>query len=101
MTLDYLLFDHSEGGDDTSLFEALATVGPEREAAVRAEIDAVLGWAARRFRGRRGPVEEGGDWDADLDERQEGPALRSFHLSITGSPAFAEAFIAEFGDAVN
>lgn len=101
MTLDYLLFDHSDGGDDSSLFEALATVGPEREAAVRAEIETVMDWAARRFRGRRSPVEEGGDWDADLEERQEGPALRSFRLSITGSAAFAEAFIAEFGGAVN
>ncbi|MBS0429203.1 MAG: hypothetical protein JSR41_18150 [Proteobacteria bacterium] len=101
MTLEYLVFDYSEGDDDTGLFDALAVVAPERAAAVQAEIDAVLDWAAR-FPGPRGPVEEGGAWEADLlvsDDRGTTPR-RSFTLSIGGVAAFCEAFRERFGDAV-
>ena len=101
MTLDYLVFDYSEGDDDTGLFEALASVAPERAAAVQAEIDAVLDWAAR-FPGPRGPVEEGGAWNADLQLSDEPgpPPRRSFTFSVGGVSAFCEAFRERFGEAV-
>ncbi len=101
MTLDYLVFDYSEGDDDTGLFDALASVAPGRAAAVQAEIDAVLDWAAR-FPGPRAPVEEGGAWDADLQLSDEmGPPPRcSFTFSIGGVRGFCEAFRERFGEAV-
>ena len=101
MSLEYLVFDYSEGDDDTGLFDAMATVAAGRAAAVQAEIDAVLDWAAR-FPGPRGPVEEGGAWDADLQvsEAQDTPPRRSFTFSIGGVAAFCEAFRERFGDAV-
>lgn len=89
--LEYLLFDYSEGDDDTGLFDALAAVPLARAAAVQAEVDAVLGWAEQHFGPARGPVEEGGDWEADLQVRDE-DGRRIFHLSLVGSPAFCRAF---------
>ena len=49
MNLQFLLFEHSEGGDDTGLFEAMAAVRPAQAAAVEAEIAAVLDWASAHF----------------------------------------------------
>lgn len=100
--MDYLLFDYSEGDDGTGLFEAMASVLPGRAAAVEAEIEQVLAWAEASFAGRRGPVEAGGEWDADLHVEDEGaPApRRTWTLSITGTPAFCEAFGERFPDAL-
>ena len=101
MPLSYLLFDFSEGDDDIGLFDAMATVPAARAAQVQAEVDAVLAWAST-FPGPRGPVEEGGAWEADAHDRPDAddPALRCFTLSISGCAAFCAAFLARFGDAV-
>ena len=97
MTLDYLLFDASEGDDGTALFDALASVLPENAAAVEAEIAAVLDWAEATFPGRRGAVEEGGEWDADLQVvPDDGGRRRSYALSISGTPTFGNAFREQF-----
>lgn len=102
MSLEYLLFDYSEGDDDTGLFDALAEVPLARATAVQAEVDTVLKWAEQHFGHTRGPVEEGGDWAADLQvQDEEGGAWRSFRLSLVGSPAFCEAFRDRFNSAVN
>ncbi|MDM0114721.1 hypothetical protein QTI66_21390 [Variovorax sp. J22R133] len=101
--LRWLEFDYSEGTDDTGVFDAMASVELKYAADVEAEIARVLNWASEDFAGRRGPVEEGGDWDSDLgviDEPGE-PPRRCFTLSISGTEAFCEAFREQFvGDAV-
>lgn len=103
MTLDYLLFDYSEGGDDTGLFDAMAAVLPAQAPMVQAEVDQVLAWAEAHFP-HRAPLEDGGDWDADLqctDEADGTGALRRvFSLSISGSSLFCQAFQTRFADAV-
>ena len=103
MTLDYLLFDYSEGGDDTGSFDAMAAVLPAQAPTVEAEIAQVLAWAEVHFPDHA-PVEDGGDWLADLqctDEADGSGALRRvFSLSISGSATFCQAFQAQFGDAV-
>ena len=102
MTLDYLLFDASEGDDETVLFDAMASVVPAHEAAVQAEIAAVLDWAEAAFPGRRAPVEEGGEWDADLQvEADDDGRRRSYALSISGSRAFGAAFSEHFAQALS
>ncbi len=102
MTLDFLLFDESEGDDDTALFDALASVVPEHESQVEAEIEAVLVWAERTFPGRRAPIEEGGEWDADLHVSEDQDAnRRTYALSITGTRGFGEAFRERFAQALN
>jgi hypothetical protein len=102
--LRWLDFDYSEGTDDTGVFDAMASVAPAQAAAVEAEIAAVLGWAEAHFAGRRGPVEEGGEWDADLqvvEEQDRGGARQSFSFTVSGSSAFCEAFRAAFGESVS
>ncbi|WP_326537037.1 hypothetical protein [Pseudorhodoferax sp.] len=103
MTPQFLLFDYSEGADDTGLFEAMAAVLPAQAATVEAEIAAVLDWASGQF-GAPAPVEDGGDWHAELQLAEEadgsGAARRVFSLSLAGSAAFCAAFAARFGDAV-
>ena len=96
-SLQWLDFDYSEGDDEVGVFDALASVLPEHAAAVRAEIDAVLAWAHAEG-GLRAPVEEGGDWDAELQAGEDaGPPVRhEFGLTISGTPAFCEAFRARF-----
>lgn len=95
MRLDYLLFDASEGDDGTGLFEAMADVPLARAAAVQAEVDAVMAWAERHFGAARGPVEEGGEWDAHLQVDETG-ARCSFTFSVVGSPPFCRAFAEAF-----
>lgn len=97
MSLRWLDFDYSEGDDEVGVFDALASVLPEHADAVRAEIDAVLAWAQAEG-GRRAPVEEGGDWDAELQQGQDAgpPARHEFGLTISGTAAFCEAFRSRF-----
>ncbi|MFT3717546.1 hypothetical protein [Pseudorhodoferax sp.] len=102
-SLHYLLFDPSAGTDGTGLFEAMAAVVPADAAAVEAEIAQVLDWAGTQFPDR-GPVEDGGDWEAELQVADDvggaGQPLRVFSLSLAGSAAFCTAFEQQFGDAI-
>ncbi len=93
MSLRYLHFDYAEGTDGTGTLEAMAATWPEQVPAVRAEIVRVLDWAHRGFAGRHGPIEEGGDWDYDLQGLQEFTAPEAWHydevtqrLSVEAGP---------------
>ncbi|MDM0038562.1 hypothetical protein QTH89_19175 [Variovorax sp. J22G21] len=103
MPLRWLDFDYSEGTDDTGVFDAMASVAPQHAAAVEAEIAQVLAWAEATFPGGRGPVEEGGEWDSDLQvvEENDGTPRQTFSLAIGGSTAFCEAFRMQFGEAIS
>lgn len=103
MTLDYLLFDYSEGSDGTGVYDAMAAVSPAAADTVQAEVAQVLAWAEAQFPGGHAPVEDGGDWDAELDVSDEangGNTRRVFTLSIAGSEAFCAAFAVQFADAL-
>ncbi|MBO9514149.1 MAG: hypothetical protein J7549_08535 [Variovorax sp.] len=120
MTLLYLDFDYSEDTEDTGVFDAMASVGPAQLAALHAEVAQVLGWAHAAFAGRRGAMEEGGEWDYDLQGLREvatpehiafdegagalqvhagapGVPRHTLTLSIGGSREFCAAFRARFG----
>ena len=99
MPLRWLDFDYSEGTDDTGVFDAMASVAPQHAAAVEAEIAEVLAWVEATFPVGRGPVEEGGEWDSDLQvvEEDDGTPRHTFSLSISGPPRFCEAFRMQFG----
>ncbi|HEX5371157.1 MAG TPA: hypothetical protein VFW84_00330 [Aquabacterium sp.] len=119
MSLKYLDFDHSEDTDGCHTFEAMASTGPAQVDAVRAEVVAVLAWAHAQFPEGRGPLDEGFDWDVDLQGLQEVARVESLDydpasgalavslgapgvprhtvtLALTGSDAFAEAFRTRF-----
>jgi hypothetical protein len=97
MTLNYLHFDYGEDTAGVGTLEAMASTWPEQVAAVQVEVARVLDWAYATFPDRRGPIEEGGDWDYDLQGMQEFTApqtLRydevtrqfSVHLGVAGKP---------------
>jgi hypothetical protein len=97
--LHYLVFDASDDGADFGTWEAMASVRASERAtrlpAVEAEAQAVIDWATRHPPGRRGPLDDGGAWDADLDIAEDGDWLR-VTLVITGPIAWGEALVARF-----
>jgi len=119
MQLHYLDFDFSDEDSGRGSFDAMASVVPSRLPALLAEISAVLGWAGRAF-GPAGALQDEGEWDYELQgiaepdtplevAYDEGrgevsltPAavvavLTTLTLTLSGSPAFCEAFREEFG----
>ena len=101
-TLRFLDFEHSDDDAGLAVFDALAAVRADQSVALQAEVDVVLAWAEAAF-GQAAPIDEGGEWDFDLtrsvDAASGAPADSVRHvvaLSITGTPAFAEAFEAAF-----
>lgn len=120
MTLRYLDFDYSEDDEGTGTWDAMACVTLQHLPALHAELQQVLGWAHAEFAGQRGPIEDGGAWDYDLQGVQEwtvpeqldydegtdtltlrpGPATPARHtltLSLSGTPAFGAALRQRFG----
>lgn len=112
MALDYLEFDYSEDEEGTGTWDAMASVKAERVPALAAEIEALLRWASQKFAGRQGPVEEGFDWDYDLQAQddEDRPLIARFdqaagqlalqasatgrttvNLSLSGSVQFGDA----------
>lgn len=100
LSLHYLTFTLSEGVDGVSTLEAMASTGADRHPAVLAEVEAVLAWARCRFPATQGPVEEGHDWDHDLQVSVEDGRWSVVTLTLAVSPAFVEAFDDAFGPLV-
>lgn len=119
MSLSYLEFDYSEDADGVGTFDALAATAPTHHAAVLAEVATVLAWAHHAFEAQRAPLDEGGEWDYDLQGWREfsavdvldfdehsgelsvqaqaaGAARHTVSLSITGLPGFCAAFRERF-----
>lgn len=117
--LHYLDFDYSEDADGMGTFEAMASTQAAQAGRVHQEIIRVLNWAHRTFSGMRARLDEGGEWDFDLQGQQEWSAMEaltydeatgqliacleapgvprhSITLSLTGSPQFCEAFRQQF-----
>ena len=118
MTLDWLAFDYTEDEDGNGSFDALASASPAQLPALQAEIVRVLQWAQRSFPGAQAPLDEGGEWDVELQGVQEVPTALDvryadgglqlqpleagaprYTLGITlgGTPAFCAAFRQAFG----
>lgn len=71
MALDYLDFEYSEDEDGNGTWDAMASVADTRWSALLQEVAQVLRWASQDFRGRRAPLDEGGDWDYDLSAQDD------------------------------
>jgi hypothetical protein len=120
MPLNYLDFDYSEDVQGIGTFDAMASTSVQHVGSVREEIAQVLDWAHAAFPGLRAPLDEGGEWDYNLEGQQEWTApedidydevTRQFtsqlsppgeprytvSLSISGSQQFCEAFRQRFG----
>ena len=116
--LSYLEFDASEDEEGHGSFDAMAAAAPSQLAALQAEIGRVLAWAHAQF-GPPAPLDEGGEWDVelqgvrerattllvryrppaglDLKEAGEAAPRTTLSLTISGTPAFCEAFRQAFG----
>ncbi len=99
MSLQFLDFEYSEDPQGGGSFDAMASVRPAQLAAVRAEISQVLEWAETAFAGQRAPLDEGGAWDVDLQQRIDGasPPWHVLSFSICGSAPFCTALRLRFG----
>ncbi len=95
MSLHHLLFDASDDGQGTGSWEAMATVRAERLQRVMVEVEAALAAAAQDAPGPRGPLDEGGAWDAELQVQHEGEWV-TVTLTLTGPWAWGEALVAGF-----
>jgi hypothetical protein len=95
--LHYLDFETSEGDDGVTTLDALASTDAAQHAAALAEAQQVLQWAWQQFPQGHGPVDEGMDWDHELQVSEEAGGWHTVSLTLTGSPRFVEAFAAAFG----
>lgn len=66
----YLDFDYSEDAEGHGSFDAMAAAAPAQFGALQAEVVRVLDWARRHF-GPPAPLEEGGEWDVELQGVRE------------------------------
>ena len=96
MRLSYLIFDAADDGEGTGSWEAVASVRRDQLPAVMAEVDTVLQHAERRAPGPRGPLDEGGVWDADTQQRDDGDRTE-VTLTLTGPWDWGEALLAALG----
>jgi hypothetical protein len=96
--LKFLEFYYSEDPQGVGTFDAMASVRPDQVATVRAEIVQVLEWAHAAFPGLQAPLDEGGEWDFNLQEQEEeaGERWYTLTLSIGGSAQFCAAFRERF-----
>jgi hypothetical protein len=117
--LQFLDFDASPDAEGGGSFDAMASAVAEQLPALQAEVLRVLAWAHGEFPGRRGPLEEGGEWDYELQGVQEvattldvtydpgaarldlrpgptGAPRITLSLTLGGTPQFCEAFRAAF-----
>ena len=97
--LAFLSFDASTDTGGVHTFDALASTSVERHAEVRAEAQAVLAWAERRFPDGPGDLDEGASWCHDLQVSREGDWV-TVSLSLSGTEAFGAAFARAFADAI-
>lgn len=93
MGLHYLLFDTTDNGDGTGTWDAMASVRAAQLPAVLAEVREVLAWAQAHAPGPRGPLDDGGAWDADEQVQAEGD-WTTVTLTLTGPWAWGEALVA-------
>ena len=82
MHLQYLDFDFSDDGEGTGTWDAMASATPPQWPALLDEVAQVLNWAHTSFAGQRGPVEEGGAWDFDLQCVQEVVTPQHLHYDV-------------------
>ena len=92
MTLQYLIFDASDDGEGTGSWEAMASVRAPELPVVLAEVQTVLAAAERQAPGPRGPLDEGGVWDAEVQQHSDGD-WTTVTLTLTGPWAWGETLL--------
>lgn len=93
----YLTFDFSEGDDDVTTIEAMASTAAADHAAVLREVQQILDWAWQSFPDTHGSADEGADWDHDIQVHVEDGQWHAVTLTLTASAPFLDDFLVEFG----
>lgn len=94
MELHYLDFDFSDDESGHGTFDAMASVGPDRVPPLLEEAAAVLRWAHAVF-GPPAALEDGGEWDFDLQAADEADRP----VTVGYDPASGEVDLAAAGTA--
>lgn len=92
MPLQYLIFDASEDGEGNGSWEAMASVRAPQWPAVLNEVRRVLAWAEAHNPGPRGPLEDGGVWDADEHIQTDGEWM-TMTLTLVGPWDWGNALV--------
>ena len=95
--MDFLSFELTEVDDGVSSLEAMASTTVERHVAVMAEVQQVLDWAWRCYPESHGPLDDGMDWDHELQVVIEDGQWHTVTLTLTGTDRFVQDFIETFG----
>jgi hypothetical protein len=95
MALHYLIFDAADDGESTGSWEAVASVRIADLPAVMAEVETVMQRAASDAPGPRGPLDEGGAWDADTQVHKDGD-WTEVRLTLTGPWDWGEILLTGF-----
>ncbi|MFN3494837.1 MAG: hypothetical protein ACK40L_10040, partial [Hydrogenophaga sp.] len=78
--------------DGTGSWEAMASVQGAMLTAVMSEVNAVLALAERTSPGPRGPLDDGGVWDAEVQTQADGE-WTAVTLTLTGPWDWGEALL--------
>jgi len=114
MNLHFLEFDCSEDNEGVVCWDALAQPAARHNSALLGEVERVLSWCHSWSSCSPGALENGADWDFDLQIHMRSTAVQaqwpsttqalvlsatlndndeiSLSLSISGTPAFCTAF---------
>lgn len=95
MQLEFLIFDAADDGEGTGNWEAVASVRAGDLPAVLKEVQAVLDAVEADSPGLRGPLDEGGAWDADRHTEAEGD-WTTVTLTLTGPWEWGETLMAQW-----
>ncbi|MBB5204260.1 hypothetical protein HNQ51_001574 [Inhella inkyongensis] len=95
MRLQFVNARLDETDEGLGCIEALASIRAPQAPQARAELDELLAWAEAHAPGPRGPREEGGHWDAQLDLHSQGEWLE-LSLTVVGPLPWCEALIQQF-----
>lgn len=94
----YLEFAASDDGQERGSWEAMASVRAAERDAARAEAQQLLAAAERDAPGPRGPEEDGGLWDAELQEQTEADGWTTITVTLTGPWDWGTALVQRFSD---
>lgn len=98
--MQFLNFEASEDGHGLVCLEAMASTSAAQHPAVMAEVAQVLDWAWQAFPHSHGPLDEGMDWQHELQQQVEAGGWHSVSLTLAGTPQFMAAFQAAFPNAL-
>lgn len=96
----FLHFELAEVADGVRVLEAMASTAAGAHAEVLAEAQQVLEWAHASFAGRHGPLDEGLDWQHELQVNVEPGGWHTVTLTIAASARFVQAWREAFPGAM-